>query len=475
MDIKAVEALMSGTCGLVKNRPVLVGVSGGPDSMSLCHLLVSSGYPCIAAHFDHNLRPESAVEAGQVRIFAGNLDIPFTGGSGDVSAYAIQGRLSLEEAARNLRYRFLFEEARRWSAQAVAVAHNADDQVETVLMHLIRGSGLGGLKGMSYRSVLPEWDAALPLVRPLLGTWRTEIIEYCREHSLDPAMDRTNEEPIFLRNRVRLELIPSLVSYNPQVKAAIWRLAKTLEGDQEVLDQAAADAWKRCCTLVYREEVQLSAVEFQQLPVGLQRSVLRQAVACIHPGLRDIDFETVERGLAFTSRPNGRGFTELSGGVGLLLEGSNFVILTRKALQGSEAWPRIDQGACLPLELPGTIELAPGWLLSAGKHDSRFEKPWEECEDTFQAWLDMDALSVDLCVRPRRPGDLFAPLGLGGHVQKLSDFMVNSGMPRRGRAGWPMVVAAAGIAWVPGYRPAHFCRVTDKTKHIIHLHLYRAS
>ena len=142
--------------------------------------------------------------------------LSFVLGCTDVSALAEEQKLSIEEAARVARYRFLFEQARQLKAQAVAVAHNADDQVETVLMHLLRGAGLGGLKGMPYRAILPVWDEAIPLVRPLLGVWRSEIEVYCRQHSLEPIEDASNQDTTFFRNRLRHQLLPTLQEYNPQ-------------------------------------------------------------------------------------------------------------------------------------------------------------------------------------------------------------------------------------------------------------------
>src|SRR5512146_2662668 len=151
------------SCLLDREKPLIVGVSGGPDSLCLLDGLARLRFLLIAAHFDHRLRPESGQDAEVVRQAAESLGVQFALGSADVSACARDERLSIEEAARLLRYRFLFEQARRFKAQAVAVGHTADDQVESVLMHLLRGAGLSGLKGMSYRAIVPEWDNEIPL------------------------------------------------------------------------------------------------------------------------------------------------------------------------------------------------------------------------------------------------------------------------------------------------------------------------
>ena len=163
------ETVLSGKCGLDSQRTILVGVSGGPDSLCLLDLLHRAGHKVVVAHFNHKLRPEAEIEAKAVEETARQLTVPFVVESADVQLYAQNERLSLEEAARNLRYRFLFAQAHHFNAQAVAVGHTADDQAETVLMHFLRGAGLNGLRGMPYRTLLPGFDKEIPVVRPFIG------------------------------------------------------------------------------------------------------------------------------------------------------------------------------------------------------------------------------------------------------------------------------------------------------------------
>ncbi|MBL8102073.1 MAG: tRNA lysidine(34) synthetase TilS, partial [Anaerolineales bacterium] len=184
-----IDDILKNECGLLKDRPVVVGVSGGPDSLCLMETLRKAGYPVIVAYFDHQLRPESAADARMVEKTANRLMLACYLDGADVRAHAEGKKLSIEEAARNLRYRFLFNLARRYNAQAVAVGHTADDQVETVLMHFLRGSGIAGLKGMSYRSIIPVFDPEIPVVRPLLDMWREETVVYCAVHGLRPHYD----------------------------------------------------------------------------------------------------------------------------------------------------------------------------------------------------------------------------------------------------------------------------------------------
>ena len=198
-----IESILREQCGLTKDRPIIAGISGGPDSLCLLSILREAGYRVIVAHFNHKLRSDADADANAVEQAASRMNFASVIESGDVREYASMEKFSLEEAARNMRYRFLMEQARRSKAQAVAVGHTADDQVETVLMHFIRGAGLAGLKGMTYRTILPAFDNEIPIVRPLLDAWREETVVYCASHGLHPRYDPSNDSLDFFRNRIR--------------------------------------------------------------------------------------------------------------------------------------------------------------------------------------------------------------------------------------------------------------------------------
>ncbi len=170
-------------CQLHTENCLVVGVSGGPDSLCLLHSLHHLGHQVIAVHVNHGLRPEADKEEQQVKQFADHFGIEFICSHVEVMKFAVHASLSIEEAARNLRYTSLFEQARRSGAHAVVVGHNADDQVETILLHLLRGSGMVGLRGMDYRTLPNQWSQEIPLLRPLLSTWRSEVQDYIADPS----------------------------------------------------------------------------------------------------------------------------------------------------------------------------------------------------------------------------------------------------------------------------------------------------
>lgn len=471
MNLEEIACILVSECRLSKTQPLVVGVSGGPDSLCLFDILMRLEYPVIVAHLDHALRAESAAEAQKVETFARKQGVPFVIERKDVGEYARREKLSVEEAARLVRYRFLFAQAERFGAQAVAVAHTADDQVETVLMHLLRGAGLAGLRGMNYRSEGGIWQGNLPLVRPLLGVWRNEVLAYCQQRGLQPSFDLSNQDITYFRNRLRHEFIPYLTRFNPQVKEVLWRMAQALHGDYEVLQEVTRDVWKRCCLQVGGDFVVLSFTELRRLSRGLQRSVMRSAIAQLRPGLRDIDFRAVEKGVSFLAQPVSGRLVDWVAGLQLYRENERLFVVSGNRLPVDEDWPQVEQEVETLLHVPGQLSLLQGWVMTAELLDIEGLDGVlaNVAHDAYQAWLDADRLMLPLLVRSRRAGDRFEPLGMGGHTMKLSDFWINAGLSPRARPGWPLICSGGKIAWIPGFRPAHFCRLTGETRRAVHL------
>jgi len=456
-------------CGLAPDRLVVAGVSGGPDSLCLLDVLCRAGYPVVVAHFNHRLRPEADREAEVVSGLARRMSLPFETASADVRLHAETDGLSIEEAARTLRYRFLFSAARKHDAQAVAVGHTADDQVETVLMHFLRGAGLTGLKGMPVRSLLPVFDPGIPLVRPLLGLWRLDTEAYCRERGLQPHYDPSNTDQTYFRNRLRYALIPELEKYAPRFKESLLRTAQALQGDNAVLQEVLDRAWNEAVTGSGPGWVAFDAPRLAQLSNGLRRNLIRRAAGSLRPESRDFGFDALERGATFAGSPAG-GPVDLSNGLYLFREGDRLYLAAYEADLPSAGWPQIVEE--LPLTVPGKRELESGWLLSIEEVDAAqaLERARAN-EDPFQAWLDADLMVGKLKVRNAPPGTRFQPLGMNGQSLKLSDLFVNVKLPRRARRRWPVVYTGEVPLWVPGFRIANPFRVTERTKRVVRLSL----
>ncbi len=440
--------------------------------MCLLDILNHLGYTLIIGHLNHGLRLEADADAELVGQVAKNLGIKVIQGKEDVPAFAQENKFSIEEAARVLRYGFLFTQARLNGAQAVAVAHSADDQVETMIMHLLRGTGLSGLKAMSYITLPNAWSQDIPLIRPLLSSWRHEIIQYCQDRDLHPIQDKSNQDTNYYRNRLRHELIPYLESYNPQVRKILWRTTQTLAGDDEILEKAVGKAWRKCLMEEGPGYVAFRCSALARQSKGMQRRLVRQGLNRVRPGLRDVDFETVERAVGFITKPARTATISLSGGCYLLIEGDRLWLAGRDAdLPGFE-WPQVPGGVTFGLDVPGEITLPNGWSLKA-ELVCRSDLPlsFKTNLDAFQAWLSFERINLPLLIRARHPGDRFQPLGMLENTVKLSDFMINARLPRRARSAWPLVCSHETIVWIPGQNISNGVRLDEDTHQVVFLQL----
>ncbi len=438
---------------------IVVGVSGGPDSLALLHCLRGTGYPLLVASFNHHLRPESDADVAHVQKIAEGLGLPFVTDSADVAAHAAAYGLSIEEAARELRYRFLFRAARKAGAGAVAVGHTADDQAETVLMHFLRGAGLSGLKGMPPRVTLPVFDAQIPLVRPLLGWTRAQTEAYCRQHNLTYLTDSSNTDTTYFRNRLRHELLPHLEAYNPQIRQTLAKTALALQGDYELLAELVDSAWKKAVSAAGNRFVAFDLPQLREMSPALRRNLFRRAAFTLKPGLRNVDFEALDRACKLKA-------TELAGGLRTVPEGETLYLT--------------DDVSALPTNQPqvsnhysvsrGQLEIGNGWVLTC-ELDTHYPSP---VTHHFTAYFDADLTESRLQLRPFRPGDRFEPLGMPRQTMKLSDLFINLKIPKRFRKNWPVVCVNDEVAWVPGLRMGHRYRCTDSTRRVLILRLARS-
>jgi tRNA(Ile)-lysidine synthase len=437
-------------------------VSGGPDSVALllilAHLREVLGLELWVAHFDHGLRRRAAREGERAFVsrLAEELGLPFLFSQGDTRAHARRHRLSLEEAARALRYTFLASQAERLGAGCVATGHTASDQAETVLMHIIRGSGLAGIAGMQPRSPWPfPGHPGLVLVRPLLAVSRRHSERYCQEEGLSPCLDATNLLLEPLRNRVRHELLPLLRRYNPRVEQALLRLASAAAADAAYLDETANLFWQALAQ-PSRRSVQFPRLELAALsPALLSRLLLAAALHLVGdtPQVEAVHLQAMQAALA------GRSSRRLSlpGGLAFSAQAES----VRLAL-GQEAAAQLIPET--PLAVPGRTEVG-GWRVEADILPAKAGRP---AADPYEAFLDLDAVGSTLTVRSRRPGDRLRPMGRGGE-KKLQDLLVDAKVPQDQRDAVPLVCAAWGIAWVVGHRLDERAKAGPNTRSVLRL------
>ena len=420
----------------------LLAVSGGQDStallLTLSRLARELDIELAVGHFDHRLRSreESACDEAAVAGLARALGVPFVAGSGDVRRRARARRESLEEAARAMRFAFLGREARRFGAAVVVLGHTRDDRAETVLLHLLRGSGLDGLVGLRGRSPWP-FGRGPELARPLLEVGRAETLRYCRDAGVEPREDPSNLLLEATRNRVRHELLPAMRAFNPRLDEALCRLGEAAAAAADELEAAAEAAWRELAR-VERGAVSFPRDGFAGLGTSVRQRLLRRAVRQIAG--RSTDLEGVQIEGVDGALSKGRGAVSLTGGLEASV-GARLVRIGRR--------PRRRGG--IPetaLAVPGETEL-PGWRVTAEVVAPPPARP--RPRSRFEAWLDADALGSKVTVRSRRPGDRLRPLGLGGE-KKVQDVLVDGKTPAEERDGVPLVCGRWGIAWVVGHR-----------------------
>lgn len=297
-------------CLTAAGETVIVGVSGGPDSVCLLHVMAGLrtelGMDLHVAHLDHMLRGEEArADADFVAELAASLGLPFTVQHTDVEAYRSVERLSLEEAARKVRYRFLAGVAQTAGSSTVAVGHTADDQAETILMRLLRGTGVPGLYGMQACMIREEPGCrAIRIVRPLLETTRAEVEAYLSSIQASAREDSSNLSHSYFRNRIRRELLPILRKYNPRVDQALLRMADTLSAESDFLDQHVDTIWGGLVKAL-DNELTISR-DVSQLHVAVQRRLLRKAVREVLGSLEDIELKHIEKMREAFTLPRGK-------------------------------------------------------------------------------------------------------------------------------------------------------------------------
>ncbi|MHB8105754.1 MAG: tRNA lysidine(34) synthetase TilS [Dehalococcoidales bacterium] len=452
---------------LVSRRDKLVvAVSGGPDSVCLLYVLAGLrkelDIDLHIAHLNHQLRGEnSAADAKYVTGLAKKLGIPATIASRDVKAYRKQRRLSLEEAARLVRYSFLADVAATVGATKVAVGHTADDHAETMLMHLLRGSGIKGLRGLAPLSKLNVSGGSLTVIRPLLDLNREETVDYCRTHNLKPRLDASNLSTEPVRNKIRLQLLPLLRKYNPQITQALLRLSHTTADDLDFIE-VEARRFKESILKIERNSVIIKKKDLLALHPALQRQILRFSIESLLGSLKDIEAGHIEDIIDALEKPAGK-VIGLPFGINFTIEYERYVLAPESlslcpfpTLEGETA-----------LKIPGKT-LISGWAINTVIEKKSAGKAWEDETGDFSACFDFNSVGKNLTVRHRLTGDRFQPLGMK-QPKKLNVFMIDARIPQTWRRRIPLVCSDKEIIWVVGYRINERNKVRPDTKEILRL------
>ena len=429
-------------CGILPGMHVLVAFSGGADSTALLLQLIACRNEgrikkISAAHFNHCLRGEASDEDEDFcRDLCEKEGIPFVSGSGDVAAYAAERSVSTETAARELRYAFLREQKELLHADCIALAHHANDQAETVLMHLMRGSGLRGLCGMEYRSG--------DLVRPLLDRTHEELVSYLAENGRQYRTDDSNSDSSYTRNRVREELIPCMESFRPDVVQTIRETAERLRMDEEYLDGLAGKL-EECAFQDggYRRDILMQAEEPVRIRVLLR--ILRKA---LQYDFTAADVNGVD-GLLFNT--SGKRI-DLAGGISAVNDGD----LLRVGVRTENEFHPV-------ILVPDSTVRFGDWVITV-KTVTEFRKP----ESCMEACLSLDRFSGrNMVLRSRRNGDRMEPLGLDGS-KLVSDIQTDRKLPEKVRRA-PLLTMDDEILFVPGYTIAEKAKVIPGSRYLVNI------
>ena len=415
-------------------KPVVVGISGGADSVALLHILVSLGYKCIAAHCNFNLRGDESFRDEQFTIdFTKRLQVPLCKISFETNKYAQENRLSVEMAARELRYRWFEELLNTYDADAVAVAHHRDDSVETLLINLTRGSGLTGLTGIKPKNG--------NVVRPLLCVSREDIYAYIENNGLEYVTDSSNSSDIYTRNFIRLKVIPLLEEINPSVKASLARTANHLYDASLIYNHSIEEARK---VIIQNNRLSISVllsfpapatILYEMLkPYGFSRTVCESIFTVLEKDSGKIFYSSTHR---------------------LLKDRSDLLI---DVLSGEDNRAYLinleDDNVDLPVELKPEIVVI--------KEDYQIEK------DRKFAYFDFDKLSFPLVLRHWQEGDWFVPFGMKGK-KKISDYFSDKKFSLFDKEKTWLLCSGQDVIWIVGERTDNRYRIEKTTKRVLKL------
>jgi tRNA(Ile)-lysidine synthase len=433
-------------------EPIVVAVSGGPDSVCLLHVLNKIGnelgHELIVAHFNHGLRPaEDDRETGLVKELAGSLNLPFVEEKAD-SELSENGS-SLEERAREARYKFLESVRAQRNAGRIAIGHTMNDQAETIIMRLLRGSGPSGLAG------IPPVRGGT-IIRPLFSVKREEVIEYLGTHHLSSCLDSSNLKPTHLRNRIRLEIMPLLTQLQPNLIEQLAVAADILRDENEYLD-TLAEKWIRDYTRPGDPGTVSVPVDlFQNLHPALKNNVLRSLIKRVRNNLLRIEYDHIlaVSNLVNSGKPQGR--LDLPNGLVAVKAYDRLDIGTNQRKTEYYEYPLEGPGRYYIKEIDRTLTLT---IIQKGVLVK--DNPKETA-----AYLDADTVNFPMVIRSFRPGDRFIPLGMRGH-KKIKDFFIDLKVPHKERASTPILICDHTPVWVCGYRINDRFKVTSSTKRIL--------
>ncbi len=447
---------------------IIVAVSGGPDSIALLHVLhaLSGEYnwTLICAHMNHGFRPdESAEEAEFVRSIASELGIPFELATVDTPAHMERTGQGPQEAARELRYHFLQRTAQRYGATTLALAHHMDDQAETVLMRILRGTGPEGLGGMKIYRV----EKNLELIRPFLRIYKADLVYVCQQRDLAYRLDSSNMQRKYTRNRIRLDALPFLEQFNGQLVPTLTRLAEIAGTENDYIQQQTEALYAK----LVKEKAgsfSFSAASFCTVHVALQRRLIKLILNYLSSANETFDFNKIEIIRCQIERSDLASWSLDVGSRIICLREYDEIRLIGASEQKAEPF-------CIPVQHTNAVLSIPVASMQIEVHtlewkDRSPDALWLSSDEAF---FDADELDFPLYLRSRHPGDTITLIG--GGTKKVKNLFIDAKIPLSQRDHMPLLVDASGrVLWIPGLRRAREALVRPESDRCLYMKIVKS-
>lgn len=445
-----------------ENEKIVIGVSGGADSMALLYSLnelrKEMNFDILVAHVNHGVRGEDALRDQLfVERKAKELNLPYYSRNVDMVSYGKEKGITAEEAGRELRYGFFREILKEVGGGKIAVAHNKNDQAETLLLRILRGTGIDGLKGMEFLTG--------DIIRPILNIERLEIEKYVKDNNIEFVTDKTNLEPIYSRNKIRLELIPYIIdNFNPNIINTLWRLSQISAMDSRFLEDYSRNIYNYLVKSHCKNSIILKGVLFQKENKSIQQRIIRNAIMNINntlQGFTEIHISSVVD--LFTSGETGKK---------LYLPDNIIAKVSYEDLIIEKGVKEEHKDYVFNLKVGCNIIDEIGYLFEVKIINSLELREVKDKKNI--RYFDYDRITGSLKVRNRRAGDKFAPFGMKG-TKKLKDYFMDEKVTRDFRNHIPIIVDEKEILWVVGYRTSEHYKVTKDTRNILLIKYNRIS
>jgi len=435
-----------------ENDNIVVGVSGGADSMALLYVLMEikkdMNFNIFVAHVNHGVRGEDALSDQLfVERKAREMNIPYYFKNVDMEGYAKKKRITAEEAGRELRYGFFRDILKQQGGGKIAVAHNKNDQAETLLLRIMRGTGIDGLKGMDF--IVGD------VIRPILNIAREDIENYINENKIETVLDKTNLMTIYSRNKVRLELIPYIKdNFNPNIVNTLWRLSRISDVDSRYLNDLAEEKYNLIVKSETKHSIILDGTIFNVEDRSIKIRIIRLIIYNLVGSLQGISEQNVQSIVELFERMETGKQLNLPGGIIGRVSYNDLIIHNSRIEKLKDFNYKLTLGENEFLDLGISIEIS--------VQEYKLPIPNDKNVKCF----DRDLIKGKLCIRNRKNGDKFNPFGMKG-TKKVKDYFIDEKIPKDLRDEIPLLMDDENIIWILGFATSEAYRITENTKNIL--------